>query len=56
MLDSLKKGDKVLTAGGIHGTIMGIEEKTVLVQIADGIKVKVDRGSVSSVVKEGESS
>jgi len=56
MLDSLKKGDKVLTAGGIHGTIMGIEEKTVLVQIADGIKVNVDRGSVSSVVKEGESS
>ena len=56
MLDALKKGDKVLTAGGIHGTIMGIEEKTVLVQIADGIKVKVDRGSVSSVVKEGESS
>ena len=56
MLDGLKKGDKILTAGGIHGTIMGIEEKTVLVQIADGIKVKVDRGSVSTVVKEGESS
>lgn len=56
MLDNLKKGDKILTAGGIHGTIMGMEEKTVLVQIADGIKVKVDRGSVSSVVKEGESS
>lgn len=55
MLEALKKGDKVLTAGGIHGVIIGIEDKTVLVQIADGVKVKVDRGSVSAVVKEGDS-
>lgn len=54
MLDALKKGDKVLTSGGIHGTIVGIEEKTVLVQIADNVKVKVDRGSVSGVTKEAE--
>jgi preprotein translocase subunit YajC len=52
MLDALEKGDKILTAGGIYGTIVGIEDKTVLVQIADNVKVKVDRGSVGSVLKE----
>jgi preprotein translocase subunit YajC len=52
MLDALEKGDKILTAGGIYGTVIGIEDKTVLVQIADNVKVKVDRGSVGSVLKE----
>jgi preprotein translocase subunit YajC len=52
MLDAIKKGDKIVTAGGVHGTVVGIEEKTVLVQIADNVKVKVDRGSVSSIVGE----
>ncbi len=54
MLDALKKGDKVVTSGGIHGTIVGIEEKTALVQIADSVKVKIDRGSISAVAKEAE--
>lgn len=52
MLEALKKGDKIIISGGIHGTIVGIEEKIVLVQIADNTKVKVDRGSVSGVTKE----
>jgi preprotein translocase subunit YajC len=54
LLEALKKGDKVVTAGGMYGTISGIDEKTVLVQVADGVKIKFDRGSISSVVKEGE--
>lgn len=54
MLDALKKGDKIVTAGGIHGTVVGIEDKTVLVQIADNVKVKVDRGSVGNVAREAE--
>jgi len=52
MLDAIKKGDKIITAGGVHGTVIGVEDKTVLVQIADNVKVKVDRGSVSSIVSE----
>jgi len=52
MLDAIKKGDKIVTAGGMHGTVIGIEEKTVLVQIADNVKVKVDRGSVASILSE----
>lgn len=54
MVDSMKKGDKVVTAGGIHGTIVGIEDKTLLIQIADNVKVKVDRSSIGNILKEGE--
>ncbi|HTP78931.1 MAG TPA: preprotein translocase subunit YajC [Bacteroidota bacterium] len=54
MLSALKKGDKVITAGGVHGTIAGLEEKTILVQIADNVKVKVERGSITSVEREAE--
>ena len=54
MLEALKKGDKVITAGGIHGSVVGLEEKTALVQIADNVKVKVDRGSISAVLKEAQ--
>jgi len=56
MLDAVKKGDKVVTSGGIHGTVVGVEEKTLLVQIADNVKVKVERGSVSAVTREAEGS
>ncbi len=54
MIDSMKKGDKIVTAGGIHGTIVGIEDKTVLIQIADNVKVKVDRSTIGTILKEGE--
>lgn len=54
MLSALKKGDKVVTGGGIHGTVMGLEEKTVLVQVADNVKIKVERGSITAVIREAE--
>jgi len=54
MLDSIEKGDKIVTSGGIHGTVVGLEEKTALVQIADNVKVKVDRGSIGNVLREAK--
>ncbi len=54
MLGNLKKGDKVIAAGGMHGTIAGIDDKTLLVEISEKVKVKVERGSVSGIIKEGE--
>ncbi len=54
MMDGMKKGDRVVTAGGVHGTIAGMDEKTVLVQIADNVKVKVDKGSVTVVASDAE--
>jgi preprotein translocase subunit YajC len=53
LLEALKKGDKVITAGGMYGTIAGIDEKTVLVQVADNVKMKFERSSITSVVSEG---
>ena len=56
LLESVKKGDKVVTIGGEHGTVVGVEEKTLLVQIADNVKVKFDRSAVSTILREGEDS
>lgn len=54
MLDALKKGDKIVNAGGIHGVVVGLDEKVALVQIADNVKVKVERGSITAVLKEAQ--
>jgi preprotein translocase subunit YajC len=54
MLNAVKKGDKVVTAGGMHGTVVGIDEKTILVQVADNVKLKFDRSAITSIVREGE--
>ncbi len=54
LLDSVKKGDKVITAGGLHGTVAGLDEKTLLIQVADNVKMKFERSAIGSVVKEGE--
>jgi preprotein translocase subunit YajC len=53
LLEALKKGDRVITSGGMYGTIAGIDEKTVLIQVADNVKMKFERSSVTSVVSEG---
>lgn len=55
LLDSVKKGDKIITAGGVHAKVIGVEEKTLLIEIADNVKVKIERGSIGSVVKEAGS-
>jgi len=54
LLDAVKKGDKVVTAGGMHGTVVGVEEKTLLIQVADNIKLKFERTAISSISREGE--
>lgn len=54
MLSTLKKGDQVLTSGGIYGTIQGVEPDAVYLRIADNVKVKVARSAISGVVT-GES-
>jgi len=50
LLESIKKGDKVITAGGVHGTIEGIEDKTLLLKIAENVKIKVERSSVATII------
>lgn len=49
-LDSLQKGDKVVTIGGIHGTVVTLDQtkKTVLVQVSDNTKILFDRSAIAS--------
>ncbi len=54
LLSQVKKGDKVITAGGMHGDVVGIDEKTVLLEVADKVKIKVERSSIAVVNKVGE--
>lgn len=48
MLNSLKKGDKIITIGGIYGTITDISEKTVTVEVAENVEMVMVRSAVSS--------
>lgn len=47
--EAMKKGDKVVTAGGIHGRIKDLTDATVNIEIAPGVTIKVDKGSVFAV-------
>src|ERR1700692_470331 len=49
MINSLKNGDKVITAGGLYGTIVGIEGDSIQLRIADQVKVKVLRSAVTGL-------
>ncbi|MDQ6995281.1 MAG: preprotein translocase subunit YajC [Mariprofundaceae bacterium] len=49
MVESLKKGDKVLTNGGIYGTIMDVKEGFLKVEIAEGVRVKIQRDAVAAL-------
>ncbi|MBF0475166.1 MAG: preprotein translocase subunit YajC [Deltaproteobacteria bacterium] len=49
MLGALKKGDKVITSGGVIGTITGLTEATITLEIAPNVRVKVARGFVSGL-------
>lgn len=44
--EAMKNGDRVVTAGGIHGKIKELTDTTVMVEIAPGVQIKVDKGSV----------
>jgi preprotein translocase subunit YajC len=50
-IENLKKGDKVVTSGGLYGTITGITDDTVTLEIADKIRVKVLKGAIANTVK-----
>lgn len=51
MIGNLKKGDRVVTAGGLHGRITGVSESTLTVEIAEKVRVKVNRASVSALAQ-----
>lgn len=56
MVSSLKKGDKIVSSGGLHGTVTGLTDAVVTVEIAPKVRVKISRGSVSGVAKKDQAS
>ena len=53
MIRALRKGDEIVTVGGLYGRIMSINEDRISLKVADGVKVDVERGKVLRVLKEG---
>jgi len=54
---SLKTGDKVVTTGGIHGMISNVKEgKTLILKIADNVKIEIDKSAISGVEKSADTS
>ena len=52
--ESLKNGDKVITAGGIYGKIKEVSENsnTVILEISDGVRIRIDKGSIYQTVQD----
>ncbi|MFO7716208.1 preprotein translocase subunit YajC [Desulfosarcina sp.] len=51
MIDNLKTGDRIITSGGLHGRITGVTENALTVEIAEKVRVKVNRSSVSALMQ-----
>ena len=52
LIGTLKTGDRVVTNAGIHGLISNVKETTVLVKVADNVKIEMDKSAITNVVKE----
>jgi preprotein translocase subunit YajC len=54
MQDSVEPGDEIITAGGLHGTVRGLEDDLVKVEVAPGVVVTLDRRAVAAVARDVE--
>ncbi|HYE96860.1 MAG TPA: preprotein translocase subunit YajC [Rubricoccaceae bacterium] len=54
MISAVKKGDRIVTAGGIHGTVVRVDETSVLAQVDDNTKLRFEKSAIAQVAaKEG---
>jgi len=52
LLDAIKKGDNVITAGGVHGKVNGVDDNIVTLEIATGVNIKITKSYIASVKKD----
>ena len=52
MRSSLKKNERVVTVGGVHGTVALVKERTVMVRVDDNVKIEVDKEAITTVVSQ----
>jgi preprotein translocase subunit YajC len=51
LVASLKTGDRVVTNGGIHGLIANVKDTTVMLKVADNVKIEMEKSAVTTVLK-----
>lgn len=52
LLDAIKKGDQVVTAGGMHGKVSAIDENVVTLEVATGVNIKINKGFIATLLKK----
>jgi preprotein translocase subunit YajC len=52
MVQQLKPGEKIITTGGIHGTVMGVQQDKIEVKIASNVKIDISKNAVAAVLSE----
>ncbi len=52
MLAAIKKGDKIVTIGGIHGTVVAVKDQTVVVKVDDNARIEFSKNAISTVVNK----
>ena len=53
MIEAMKKGDKVVTIGGIHGTVIAVKDATVVIKVDDSARIEFSKSAISSVLSKG---
>ncbi|MBE3553939.1 MAG: preprotein translocase subunit YajC [Thermicanus sp.] len=54
MLNNLEKGDKVITIGGLHGTIVELNDRTVVLKVSDSVRLTFDKQAINAVLTDSE--
>ena len=55
MINAIKKNDEVITVGGIHATVVNVKDKSVVLKVADNVKIEFDKNSITLVKKSRQS-
>ncbi|MBW2604092.1 MAG: preprotein translocase subunit YajC [Deltaproteobacteria bacterium] len=56
MISQVRKGDRIVSSGGLHGRVTAVSDETLTVEIADKVRVKIARGNVSQVMQSSSPS
>ena len=54
MIDNLKKGNRIITSGGIYGTIVSLDDTIIGLEIAEKVKIKISRANVGGLIRDNE--
>jgi len=54
LIEAVKTGDKVITSSGIHGLVANVKERTILVKVADNVKIEFDKAAITAVDRSAD--